>query len=314
MHVCGIFGNQGRALTAALLLLLTASGCGAKTEVQVAVAPKIAAAKTATLQELLAMLQGYRAKITTLSSRSVKVSLTVAKAESGKAQVYHSAPGYILLRQPSDMLLNVQVPLTKTTAVELLSRDDQFELWSPRDNKLYVGRNSAKGFELEENGQALAFTARPVHIIDAILPHPVSLSQQDARISKTEEQDAEAKYYVLTLYQETGTPELRVLRRLWIERSQMVLAKDETFTESGQLAGIVKYSDPRVFDGIQLPRAIVIDRPLDGYSLGLRFSDWRINPSLEDSAFVLNPPPEAKRIILKEKEKDNGYRELKGAK
>jgi len=297
---------------AALLLLPTASGCGVKTEVQVPIAPKIAAAKTATLQELLAMLQGYRAKITTLSSRSVKVSLTVAKAESGKAQVYHSAPGYILLRQPSDMLLNVQVPLTKTTAVELLSRDDQFELWSPRDNKLYVGRNSAKGFELEENGQALAFTARPVHIIDAILPHPVSLSRQDERISKTEEQDAEAKYYVLTLYQETGTPELRVLRRLWIERSQMVLAKDETFTESGQLAGIVKYSDPGTFDGMLLPRAIVIDRPLDGYSLGLRFSDWRINPSLEDSAFVLNPPPEAKRIILKEK--DNGYRELKGAK
>jgi outer membrane lipoprotein-sorting protein len=311
MRVCGFSGKQGRALTAAFLLLLTATGCRVKTEVRVPVAPKIAAAKTATLQELLAMLQGYRAKITTLSSRSVKVSLTLAKAESGKAQVYHSAPGYILLRQPSDMLLNVQVPLTKTTAVELLSRGDQFELWSPRDNKLYVGRNSAKGFEVEEDGQAMAFTARPIHIMDAILPHAVVLSQQDMRISKIEEEDSEAKYYVLTLYQETGSPELRVLRRLWIERSQMVLAKDETFTESGQLAGIVRYFDPGTFDGLQLPREIVIDRPLDGYSLRLRFSDWRINPGLEDSAFVLNPPPEAKRIILKEK--DNGNLELKGA-
>jgi outer membrane lipoprotein-sorting protein len=311
MRVCGFSGERHRARAAAFLVLLAASGCGVKTEVKVPVAPKIAAAKTATLQELLAILQGYRAKITTLSSRSVKVSLTVAQAESGKAQVYHSAPGYILLRQPDDMLLNIQVPLTKTTAVELLSRGDRFELWSPRDNKLYVGRNSAQGFELEENGQALAFTARPVHIIEAILPHAASLSRQDARIAKTEEQDAQAKYYVLTLYQETGSAELRVLRRLWIERSQMVLAKDETFTESGQIAGTVRYSDQGTFDGMQLPREILIDRPLDGYSLGLHFSDWRINPNLEDSAFVLNPPPDARRIILKEK--DNGHREFKGA-
>jgi len=299
------------AIASAIALCLLASACGVKTEVKVAVPPKIAAAKSASLQELLALLQGYRDKITSLSSSSVKISLTVARRESGTSQVYHSAPGYLLLRRPGDMRLNVQVPITKTTAVELLSKGDQFELWSPRDNKLYVGRNSARGFELDDDGQAIAFTARPIHIFDAIMPPPVSLSSPDLRILKAEEQDAEAGYYVLTLCQETGTQELKVLRRLWFERSQLVLAKDETFTDGGQIAGIVRYSDFGTFDGVVLPRSIVIERPLDGYSLDLRFNNWRVNPALDDAAFVLNPPPGAKRIILKEKGESS--RKYKGA-
>lgn len=301
MHFRGFYRRQRILFVAGVMLALTAWGCGVKTEVKVPISPKIAAAKNANLQELLALLQGRSAKITSLSSTSLRVSLTVVKAESGNAQVYRSAPGYILLRRPDDMLLNVQAPLTKTTIVQLLSRGDQFEMWNPRDNKLYVGRNSARGYELQQNGQALAFTARPAHIFEAILPQPILLTTPDARVSMTEEQDAEAKYYVLTLYQETGTSQIRVLRRLWIERSQMVPAKEETFTETGQVAGIVKYSDLGTFDDMLLPRAIVIDRPVDGYSLDLRFSHWRVNPSLADSAFSLDLPPGAERVILKEK-------------
>lgn len=94
---------------------------------------------------------------------------------------------------------------------------------------------------------------------------------------------------------------MRVLRRLWIERSEMVVVKVETFTESGQVASVVDYSNPARFDGVLLPRAIRLDRPIDGYSLDLRFSEWRVNPGLADSSFALNPPPGAARVILKEK-------------
>lgn len=139
------------------MFALTAWGCGIKSEVNVPVPAKIAAAKTATLQDLLAMLQDYSSKITSLSSTSVKVTLTTEKEESGQLQKYHSAPGYILLRRPDDILLNIQAPLTSTTILELVSRGDKFEIWNPGDNKLYIGRNSAKGFELEENGRALFF-------------------------------------------------------------------------------------------------------------------------------------------------------------
>lgn len=288
------------ACALAVFLSLPLSGCGVKTEVKVPVAPRIEAAKSASMQELLAMLRGARDRITALSSRTVKLSLTVAKPESGKALVYHSAPGYILLKRPDNMLLNVQVPVTKTTAVALLSRGDNFELFSPRDNKLYVGRNSAGEFELDENGQSLAFSARPLAIIEALLPQGLELGEE-MRIARTEEQDAAAKYYVLTVYREGGGQEVKVLRRLWIERSEMALARVDTFAADGRIAGTVRYSDFGVFDGQSLPRAVSIERPVDGYSLSMQFGDWRVNPQLDDSVFVLTPPPEVKRVVLREK-------------
>jgi hypothetical protein len=300
MQSLGCNGRRG-AFAAILLCFFAAAGCGIKTEIKVPVAPAKAAAKSATLRELLALLQGSSDTITTLSSTSAKITLTVAGAESGKAQVYHSAPGYILLRRPGLLLLNVQVPLTRQTAVELVSKGDQFELWSPRDQTVYVGRNSAKGFELDENGKSLEFSARPAHILQALMPEAISPADKDTRIAMTEEADAAASYYLLTLFRETGTYELRTLRRLWIERSRMVVAREDRYSGTGRVEGTVHYSEFGEFGGKTLPRAIVIERPLDGYSLDLRFNDWRVNPSLEDSVFSLNPPADAKRVILKEK-------------
>lgn len=287
--------------TAISLLLLVAWGCGIKTQVKIPVSSRIAAAKSATVQELLALLRDYSNRITSLSSTSMRVDLTMGTSEGGTVQKYHSAPGYILLRRPDDIRLNIQAPVTKTTVIELLSRGDQFEVWNPRDNKVYVGRNSARGFEMEENGEALVFTARPAHIFEAILPRPIMLNQTDLRISSTEEEDAQAKYYVLTILQEAGGVEMRALRRLKIERSEMVVVEEETFNETGRVASIVDYSDLARFDGVLLPHAIRIERPIDGYSLDLHFKDWRLNPNLDDSAFVLNPGPRAERVILKEK-------------
>ena len=247
------------------------------------------------------MLRDYSDKITSLKSNSVKVTLTVGKTGSGKLKKYASAPGYILLKRPDSILLNIQYPVTKTTILELLSVGDQFAVWNPSENKFYVGRNSIKEFELEGDGDMPSFSARPVHIFQAILPESTSLDQPDRRVMLTEEQDADAAYYVLTFAQETGGSELRALRRLWIERSQMVVAKEEAYTETGQVASVVDYSDRGEFDHILLPKLIHIERPLDGYKLDLKFGSWNVNPDLPDSDFTLKPPERAERIVLKEK-------------
>ena len=304
----GIIRRLARLACFAVLLLLpllTTTTCGIKSEIKVPVSPRVAAAKTATLQELLAKLSEYSDKITSLSSSSAKVSLTTGKAESGKLQEYRSAPGYVLLHRSLGMLLAVQNPLTKTTILELLSRGDEFEIWSPRDNRLYVGRNSAGELEFEEQGRALSFTARPSHILAALLPSWVLLDQPDRRILRTEEQDAGGKYYVLMQVQDVGGKELHPLRRLWIERSQLTVVKEETFAESGEVAGIVNYASLSESEGVLLPLSIRIERPLDGYQLEMQFRSWRVNPELPESSFVLKPPASAERIILQEKVRSN---------
>ena len=112
-----------------------------------------------------------------------------------------------MLRRPGDLVLNVEEPITLTTLIQLSSLGDQFQIWNRRDNKLYVGRNSAVGFELEDNGKAVAFTARPTHIFDAILPAPLPIGEADVRISRTEWQDAAAKYYILAILKDAGSGE-----------------------------------------------------------------------------------------------------------
>jgi hypothetical protein len=286
---------------AALLLVLLGWGCGIKTQVKVPIAPAIAAAKEATLQELLSLVNDSARRIATLSSGSMKVTLTTEKTDQGELQKYHSAPAYVLLRRPSDILLNVQNPITKTTILELLSKGDRFEIWNPGKNTVYEGRNSAAGFELDDQGQALSFSARPIHILDAILPPAITFDTPEMRISKIEQQDLSAKYYVLTLYRETGTSVIRPLRQVWIERSRMVVVREDTITESGQTASVVKYSNMGTFAGSQLARDIRIERPLDGYSLDLHCDEWRLNPDLQDSSFALHPSPQAERVVLKEK-------------
>jgi outer membrane lipoprotein-sorting protein len=287
---------------AALLLILSASlGCSVKRTVKVAVPTKVLQAKTATLDELLALLKTYSDKLSALSSTSLRVTFTSGKVESGKLQEYRSAPGYVLLKRPDSLRLNIQNPLTKTSIIELASTGDEFGLWYPRDNKYFVGRNSAQEFVVEGSENSPAFAARPAHIYEALIPQRIALDDPRARISLEEDQDATAKYYLLSIFQDVGQKRLRPLRRLWIERSELVVVKQQTFKEEGSIASLIQYSDFTPVEELRLPLSIHIERPSDGYILDMQFKSWRVNPEIPSTAFALSPPAGAQRVVLKEK-------------
>ncbi len=283
------------------LLLLPVFGCGVKTPVKVAVSPRVAAARTATLQELVSSLQQFDSRVRSLKSASVKVTLTTRKGDSGIWEKYKRADAYILLQRPDDLLLTVQDPILKTTLLQLASYGDEFEMYNPGDRKLYVGDNRAREFQVEDDGNAVTITARPKHIFDAILPPALPLGTPGIRISRTEWQDPDAKYYILTILQESGGDEMRMLRQIWIERSQLAVAREITFSDSGELAGIVDYGDLSEFGGVLLPRTVRIDRPVDGYSLDIAIGSWSVNPEIDDAIFTLRVPDDTKRIMLKAK-------------
>ncbi len=288
------------AIAAAALLIGLAcigSGCVKRT-VKVTVPAKIREAKTATLDELLARLGRHTEKLVSLSSASVKVTFTSGRFDSGQLQEYRSAPAYILLKLPDMIRLNVQNPVTKTTIVELVSSGEEFHVWYPRENKFFTGRNDVKEYEVE--GQP-AFTARPIQIFEALLPQNIAPASADERIAMAEDQDSVTKYYVLSLYRETGGARLIPIRRLWIDRFNLAVTRMETFAEAGAKTSIVDYSNFVESDGLVLPLSVRIERPADRYMLGMLFKSWRVNPELPDSAFVLTPPEGAQLVMLKER-------------
>lgn len=275
-----------------------AAGCGVKRTITVAVPAKIRTAKTATFGDLLAMLAWYSEQLSSLSSTTMRVTFVSGRAETGTLQAYRSAPGYILLKRPDLIRLNIQNPLTKTSIVELLSRGDTFSIWYPRDNKVYIGRNSARELVF---GETTGITARPAHIFEAILPQKVDLKQPGARVSFEEEAGATTLFYVLSVFREEEGNRLVPVRRVWVDRADLTVSKQVIFQPDGRVAGVIDYSNLTVIDSLSLPLSIRILRPLDGYSMDLQFKDWKVNPSLPEEAFNLNPPATAERVVLKEK-------------
>ena len=290
-------------LAAASGVVLVLSACGVKRTVSVPVPRKILEARTATLDELLKILEDRSAAVRSLSCNSLKITLTTGKAEGGQIEEYRSAPGYVLVARPASIRLNVQNPISKTTILEVLSVGDDFSIWYPRENKFYTGENSTREFDLGSESGGRAFTFRPVHFLHAILPETLDLDQPTARVSMEEDQDSTAKYYVLSLFEETSPKELMPLRRVWIERSRLLPVREKRFNENGSVAGIVTYSDFVPNDGTELPLGILIDRPADGYTLDMQCRSWKLNPVFPENAFVMTPPAGAERVVLQPKPK-----------
>jgi hypothetical protein len=289
-----------------LVILASNAGCSVKRTVKVRVSPNILQAKSAAFDELLDIVRSYD-KIEGLSSNDLRITLTSGKRESGELQKYASAPGYIVLRRPDSTRMVVQYPVTKTTILDLLSVGDDFCVWVPRENKYYTGKNSAKELVAEDLPDSPGFTLRATHIFEAIIPHGLLPGAPGMLVEAEEDPGADAAYYVLSVFKEdAGVTEgaarrIHAIRKIWIERSGLTIARQRVYQEEGRVVSDITYSEVTQVGGFALPLKIRIDRPLDGYTLDMEFRTWRVNPDLPDSAFILPPPAGAQVVPFKEK-------------
>jgi hypothetical protein len=290
-----------------LALLLGAwlftSGCGIKKTVKVSVPAGIRQAKTAGFDELLGIIRGYD-KITGLSCSDMKLTFTsLRKMEAGELEQFRSLDGYILLQRPDSTHLVLLMPITSSRFLDILSVGDSLSMWYPRKNEFYEGKNSAKVLAVEDPSGTKEFTVplRGSHIFEAIFPQGVALNAPGIWVGVEQQSDKKASYYALSFSKEGTPPRNHTLRKIWIERAGLTIARQQVFTDEGQVVSDIVYSNQRDVEGFAMPQDIHIERPLDGYILDLNFRNWRINPDLEGGAFELKPPPEARIIPLREK-------------
>jgi outer membrane lipoprotein-sorting protein len=283
-----------------LIICFAFSGCSIKRKVAIEVSPKIIAAKNASFDELLGVIRNYD-KILDLSCR-MKVTLTYGKWESGQQEEYKGAPGYILLRKPDSLHLVVQNPITHTAIFDVLSVGDDFFAWIPSKVKFYRGKNSARELVAEDLPGGIPLRAS--HIFEAITPQIPEVDSKELRISVDEVADKIAKYYILSVYKEGIPPRIHTIRRIWIERSQLALSRQQIFGANGQMLSDIEYLGIVPIEGFFLPVGITMNRPEDGYALKMEFrgESWKINKGLKDDGFVLSPPNGAEIIYLKDKQ------------
>jgi hypothetical protein len=295
------------AVLLALVFLLSSSiwtaGCSVKTTIKIEVPAGLRNAKTAGWEELIAIIRSYDG-ISSLSCSDMELVFTSSRKKNiGELEKWHSVNGYILLRRPDSTHFVLLIPVTKSTFLDVLSVGDFLSVWNPRKNEFYEGKNSQKEFVIEDASGTREFTVpvRGTHIFEAIFPQGVALDTSGIWVDVEEQADSRESYYVLSFLKEGKTPRIHTLRKIWIERSGLSIARHQVFGDEGQVISDIEYSDKVRAEGFLMPLKIHIDRPADGYALDLKFKKWNINPDLPGNAFELAPPPEAQVIRLKER-------------
>jgi outer membrane lipoprotein-sorting protein len=286
-----------------LILLLAAviMGCtGCKERATIEIPKAILHAKDATLDELLEIVNRFDG-ITSLKANNLEAKYISKKQESGLIELekYPKAPGFILLRRPDSIRFVLMAPVAKNTLLTLVSVGDEFRVLYHRDRTLYIGKNSAKELISDDLDEKPKIPIRASHILDAIFLKTIPPQDPDIRIAKTEEEDENAKYYVVEVYRDDTSRRLHPLRKFWIERAGLTISRQRIYNDSGQIVSEISYSDTAQYEEFAMPRKINIERPLDGYTLELEFKEWIINSDIKDEAFELQPLPGMKVIRFK---------------
>jgi len=289
--------KQLRCVTLAWSLVLVCS-CGAVKEHRVVtVPPAYLAAQTVRPVELVSLFQHRYADVKALAVSRLEVEFTGGSLEEGYFEKYRKAGGYLAVRNPDSIFLNVLNPLTKSSVLVLAADSGRFQVWIPSRNQFVTGPTDMPA--REENA---IHNVRPEHILPALLIEPIPIDPLH-RLSVEEQQDPRFKYYAVSVLREEEEDSrfLQLERRIWIERSGLELVRQQYF-EAGALVSEIRYRSVTSIETKMVPTEIEVARPQEGYTVRLVFDGEgiRLDPELRTDVFALDPPPGAEVIEVGE--------------
>jgi len=288
------------ALVLASILLIGCNGCSSviKDKKKVEIPRAYQQAKTATLDELVALINQRYAGIESIVASKFEVQFQGGAAELGFIEKYPRARGYLAAKWPSSIYVNILNPLTSSTLVAMASRSGEFQIWAPRDNKYLTGRTDVR---LEED-QPL-FNVRPQHLLNALIIEPLPDSGSLSVLFMEEDQDASFKYYVVNvLGRESESARFCLQRKIWIERSVMRIARQQYY-DCGAVVSSVAYSAPIEEAGFLVSTGVDVTRVREHYRIDLKLEPdgLEVNRAVKDERFDIPRPAGAELVVVQEK-------------
>jgi hypothetical protein len=241
------------------------------------------------------VLDRYNTLSNSLQSLNATVELkpSAGSAYTGVINEYHEVKAFILASRPYNIRMIGQVPIAGTTVFDMASDGRDFEVSIPSKNKFLVGpvslnRPSSKPIE----------NLRPQHLVDALLWPEVRKEE----VTLFEEfNDETARFYILTVLR--GGYQTEILHRIWFDRTDLHLARLQSYGSQGALLSDVRYNNWQAPDnsssGVSAyPVNIQIDRPHDEYRLELGISKITVNQPIAADRFQLQPLQGAEVVHL----------------
>lgn len=277
-----------------LLSILLLTGCGAVRErQQVETPPAYEEAQTASLSELIELINSNYASFDNVIVSSFEVELTGGSVDEGYLERYRKANGYLVAERPEAIFVNILNPLTNSSVLTMASRQERFQVWIPSRNQYVTGDTDVPSEE--ENP---IYNVRPSHILEGIMVDPVPTVSEDLKYYLEEDQDTRFKYYVISIVrEEPNSPVLNLVRRLWIERSQMSLVRQRYYRD-GSTVSVVYYGEPVEVEGALVSSVVTIERPQDRYQIRFQFDPEKVqvDQEIKEDAFFISQPPGAELI------------------
>ena len=284
-----------------IAILLLNCGCAgvAKRKSRVDIPPAYLRARSAGLKELVELINNRYTGIETVTVSHFDVEFKAGSIQKGYFEKYPRAKGYLVAQAPDSLLINILHPLSSSTVVTMGAQGDTFQIWHPGENKYLTGRTTVR-FEEEKP----LFNVRPHHLLHGIFVERIPTDSPHQGYFSEEDQDAEFKYYVLGVLElQENSPALRLVRRLWIERSTMHLVRQQYYRE-GELISTIRYRQPIEFGNKLINSEIDVERTRESYRLLLNLGreGVEVDRPMKPGVFEVPMPPGAELVVVKGKE------------
>lgn len=262
-------------------------------------------AQTAAAETLAAAYNRQAAAVQSLNAR-VEFNPVAGSAYSGVIEDYHDVRGFILAQRPAFVRMIGQAPVVAKNIFDMVSDGQTFRIFIPSKHKFLVGPT-----DLRRETEKPIENLRPHHLVDALFWSEIPLAADGRPQALFEEQDEVSpstgqltrRFYVFTVTAENSAAP-QVARKIWFDRSNLSVARLQTYEPGGRLATDVFYSDWQPADTVasgeplRYPRFVRILRPQDDYRLDLRITKLTMNEAITPDRFQLEQPPGTELVEL----------------
>lgn len=274
-----------------ILLLLFPASCISRKRV-LPEEQRLLPVKTATRGELVQDLEAKSNSIQTLQG-TVSLDLSGGGAKSGVLTEYHQTTGYVVVDRPKQIRFKVVAPIVLSTIVDMVSDGRQYRVSIPVKNQFFVGDVNAPA-----NSKTALANLRPQHLLDGLFidvrPY---LNKAQVKSVLEEAVQGRRSYYVFSFIN-IGGSEAQLMEKLWIDRTDMQVSRKQVFAKEGRLETDVEYLDYQSEGAESFPQTVVIQRPLEEYTVKMTFLKAAFNQKLADDTFNLERPDGSELVRL----------------
>lgn len=255
--------------------------------------------KTATQQELIDILNRKAEAIQSLKA-TVDIDTSAGGIKKGEITDYKEIRGYVLARKPAMLHMVGLLPIVRTTAFDMVSDGNHFELWIPPKNRFVVGTDQMPAADTNHPLENL----RPQNIYDALLIPPIDQQNEIAVLENGYETLHDAKGHKIL----QDDYELIVIKKFdkgWGLSRKIIFGRTDLqpheqfiYDESKKVVTDARYANYKEYNGVMFPSRIEIWRPEEEYDITLNMLKVDINQPLTDQQFTLEQPAGAEVVHL----------------